>query len=118
MGNCGSMLGGLGSSRSRSMRDGPSLRSLRCRFLCGRFRRFGTGHTLQVMPNFLGNIHGDGTRMCLLFGYAKTRQKVNDGFGLDLKLAGEFIDAYLGCVTHASLRTFLFLLLCRGVILR
>jgi len=56
--------------------------------------------------------------MCFLFGYAKPGQEVNDGFGLDLELTGEFIDAYLRCVTHASLRTFLFLLLRRGITLR
>jgi hypothetical protein len=53
--------------------------------------------------------------MRFLFGYAVTREQVNNGFRLDLKLAREFIDADLGCVTHASLRTFLFLLLRRIV---
>jgi hypothetical protein len=56
--------------------------------------------------------------MCFLFGYAKTSQEVNDGFGLDLELTGEFIDADLGCVTHASLRALLFLLIRRGIVSR
>jgi len=34
--------------------------------------------------------------MSFLFGYAKPGEKVNDGFGLNLELAGEFIDADLG----------------------
>jgi hypothetical protein len=40
--------------------------------------------------------------MGLLFGYAKSRQEVNNGLGLDLEFTGEFVDAYLGCVNHAA----------------
>ena len=53
--------------------------------------------------------------MCFLFGYAITRQQVNNSLGFDLQLSREFIDADLGRVTHASLRTFLFLLLRRFI---
>jgi hypothetical protein len=55
-----------------------------------------------MLLNFFGYIGGDGTGMRLLFGNAKTGQKVNDGFGLDLEFARELIDADLICVAHAS----------------
>ena len=100
------------------MQPGAPLRRLCCRFFrdalgigCG----FGVGYALQMMPDFFGDFDSDRTGVCLLFGYAKPRKKVNDGFGLDLEFAGEFIDADLGCVTHASLGTFLFLLFRRSL---
>ena len=62
------------------------------------------------MTNFLCDVDGNRTGVRLLFGNAKSRKKVNDGFGFDLEFAGELVDADLGCVTHASLGTFLFLL--------
>jgi hypothetical protein len=46
--------------------------------------------------------------MRFLFRYAKTRQEVNYGFRLDLELTGEFIDADLRCVAHASYELFSF----------
>ena len=66
------------------------------------------------MADLFGDFDGDRTGVGLLFGYAKSRKKVNDGLSLDLEFAGEFIDADLGCVTHASLGTFLFLLFRRS----
>ncbi len=42
-------------------------------------------------------------------------KKVNDGLSFDLEFTGEFINADLGCVTHASLGTFLFLLFHRSL---
>lgn len=63
-----------------------------------------------MIANFSSNFFGDRTGVGLFFGYAKSRKKVNNGFCLDLEFAGEFINADLGCVTHASLGTFLFLL--------
>ena len=97
----------------RWMQPGPPQgrfgRRFLCGFLCGG-SRFGVGNTLQVMPDFFRNIDGDRAGMRFLFGYAKSRKKVNDGFGFDLEFAGELVDADLGCVTHASLGTFLFLL--------
>lgn len=64
-----------------------------------------------MVADFFGSFDGDRTGVGLSFGYAKSRKKVNNGLSLDLEFAGEFIDADLGCVTHASLGTFLFLLL-------
>jgi hypothetical protein len=82
--------------------------------LCRDFRRFrGSfrfGGSLQLMLDFLSYIHRDGARMSLFLGYAQARQKVNDGFCLDLQLAGQFVNSDLGWVTHAALGTFLFLL--------
>ena len=63
-----------------------------------------------MVPDLFRNFDGDRTGVCFLFRYAKSRKKVNDGFSLDLEFAGELIDTDLGCVTHASLGTFLFLL--------
>jgi hypothetical protein len=54
--------------------------------------------------------------MRLLLGNAKACQQVNDGLRLDLKLSGQFVYADLGCVTHTSLRTFLFPLFLRRMI--
>jgi len=39
--------------------------------------------------------------MRLLFRYAVPRQQVNDGFGLDLEFAGQFVDSDLIYVGHA-----------------
>jgi hypothetical protein len=54
------------------------------------------------MLNFFGDIGGNRTGVRFLFGNAKTSQKVNDGFRLDLEFARELIDADLICVAHAS----------------
>jgi hypothetical protein len=77
---------------------------------CGRFLRgtvgfgggFGIRHALQVMLNLFRHIGGNRTGVRFLFGNAKTGQKVNDGFRLDLEFAREFINADLICVAHAS----------------
>jgi hypothetical protein len=55
-----------------------------------------------VVLNFFGDIGGNGAGVRFLFGNAESGQKVNDGFGLDLEFAREFIDADLICVAHAS----------------
>jgi hypothetical protein len=63
---------------------------LRRRFFRGAFRfdgGFRLRDTLQMPLHLLSDVRGDRTRVRLLFGNAKTRQKVNDGFGLDLELA-------------------------------
>jgi hypothetical protein len=52
--------------------------------------------------NFFGDIGGDRTGVSLLFGYAKTWQKVNDRLCLDLEFTRELIDADLVYVAHAS----------------
>ena len=63
---------------------------------------FGVGYALEVLLNFFGDIGGNGAGVRFLFGNAESGQKVNDGFGLDLEFAREFIDADLICVAHAS----------------
>jgi hypothetical protein len=96
------------------MLAGSPQRSLGRCFLRGAFRIgscLGVSDIFQMMADFFGSFDGDRTGVRLFFGYAKSRKKVNDGFCLDLEFAGEFIDTDLGCVTHASLGTFLFLLL-------
>ena len=106
-----------GSWRRRMQRGAP-LRCLgRCFFrgALGLGGSFSVGDALQVLPDFFRNIGGDGTGMRFLFGNAESRKKVDDGFGLDLEFAGELVDADLGCVTHAALGTFLFLLFRRSL---
>jgi hypothetical protein len=52
--------------------------------------------------NFFRDIGRNGTGVRFLFRNAKTGQKVNDGFRLDLEFARELIDADLIYVAHAS----------------
>ena len=40
--------------------------------------------------------------MRFLFRYAESGQKINDGFGLDLQLAGQLVDSDLIRVAHSS----------------
>jgi len=97
-------------------------RQFRCRL--GRFFRGGNCSclrfcsALQLAANLLRNFQGDGTGVGLLFRNAKSGQKINDGFCLDLQLAGQFVDSDLRCVSHASLRILLFLLALRSFFLR
>lgn len=75
-----------------------SLRGLRCGFLgfaLGIGRGFRVGNALQMVTNFFCNFNSDGTGVRFLFRYAKTRQKVNDSFRLDLEFSREFINADL-----------------------
>jgi hypothetical protein len=68
----------------------PALRGFRRCFFRGALRLcggFGVGYTLQMPLHLLCDISRNRTRVRLLFGNAKTRQKVNDSFGLDLELA-------------------------------
>jgi hypothetical protein len=55
-----------------------------------------------MLLNFFRHVGGDRAGVRLLLGYSKTRQKINNGFRLDLEFAREFIDADLICVAHAS----------------
>jgi hypothetical protein len=48
--------------------------------------------------------------VCFLFGDAETRKQVNNCLGLDLKLAGQFVDSDLIDICHALLRIRFFLL--------
>lgn len=87
------------------------LRRRFCGFFGGCYRGdFRFGDALQLAANFFGDLHRNGTGMRFFLGNAKAGQKIDDGLSLDLEFTGQFVDADLGCVTHASLRTFLFLL--------
>jgi hypothetical protein len=93
------------SNRNWSGRLRPPRSSFRRRFFrrtLGFRCRFGVRYTLQVVLNFFGYIGRNRTGVRFLFGNAKTGQKVNDGFRLDLEFARELIDADLICVAHAS----------------
>jgi len=51
--------------------------------------------------------HVDGARVSLLFLDSRFGQKINDGLGLDLQLAGKLINSDLFDVTHSCARLFL-----------
>jgi hypothetical protein len=85
-------LHGNGRGRSDCWSRGRSRNGLG-RLLRGGFR---VGSTLQCFANFFGDIDGNRTGVRLLFGYTKPRKKVDDCLGLDLQLAGQFINSYLG----------------------
>jgi len=114
----------LSSDGGRGRRSGRSgSRRLECGFRrlhvgSGRGRRgLGFSSALQLATDFVGHVNGDGTGVGLLFGYTKAGQEVDDGLGLDLELAGQFVNTDLRWVTHASLRILLFLLR-RGIFIR
>ena len=102
-------------SMGRSMNWSRWLDRLRLGSLLDGFRFSGA---LQDVSNFFGDVDGDRAGVGFLFGNTKAGQKVDDGFGLDLQLAGELVDANLGRVSHTSLGTLLFLLLIGSVLLR
>ena len=58
--------------------------------------------TLQLASHLVGDVERNGTGVRFLLGYAKAREKVNDGLGLDLEFTGEFVNSDLGGVTHTS----------------
>jgi hypothetical protein len=58
----------------------------------------GVRYALKVFAYFLRYIDRNGAGMRLLFGDAIPCEQVDDGFGLDLKLARQFIDSNLICV--------------------
>jgi hypothetical protein len=92
-----------GCDRRRSGRTPRG--SFRGRFFRGAFGfggRFGVGDALQMTLHFFSDIGGNRAGVSLLFGDSKAMQKVNDGFGLDLQLASQLVNADLGCVAHAS----------------
>lgn len=80
-------------------------------------RGFGFGSALQLATDFVGHVHRDGAGVGLLLRYTKAWQEVDNGLGLDLEFAGQFVNTDLRCVTHASLRILLFLLR-RGIFIR
>jgi len=83
----------------------------------GGFRsRFCFSNALQDVADFFGDFQRNGARVCFLLGHTQARQKIDDGFCLDLQLAGQLVNSDLGCVTHASLRILLFLLTLRRIL--
>ena len=92
----------------RSGRSRSHSRSLRCRFLrlffyFGSRLRLGLffGSALNLFAHLFRNVRGDRTRVRLLFRDAVPRQKVNDGFRLDLEFAGQLVNSDLIYVGHA-----------------
>jgi hypothetical protein len=86
----------------------PHSRNLRrclfCFFFClgRRFRlRFRFRNALNLLAHFLRNVHRNRTRVRFLFRDAEAGQKINNRLGLDLQLAGQFVDSDLVCVAHA-----------------
>jgi hypothetical protein len=75
---------------SRSLR-----RSGSWSFLDGDRNGLGLGGTLELMANLLGDVRGNGAGVGLLFSNTQARQEVNDGFGLDFQLAGQFVNTDL-----------------------
>lgn len=59
--------------------------------LCFDFRS-----AVQCMADFLCNLNGNRTGVCLFLGYAKPGQQVNNRLRFDLQLSGQFIDSNLG----------------------
>ena len=64
----------------------------------GFFRRFRVGYPLNVSAHLLRNVGGNGAGVCLFFCDAVPGQQVNNGLGLDLQLAREFVNSYLSYV--------------------
>jgi hypothetical protein len=52
---------------------------------------------LQLLANFHRDVFGNRTRVRLFFRDPVARQKIDDGLGLDLQLAGQLIYADLIC---------------------
>ena len=90
-------------SRSRSHPHGLRSRFFRFFFRFGsRFRlRFLFGGSLNLFAHFLSDVRRDRARVRLLFRHAIAGQQVNDGFGLDLEFAGQFVNSDLIYVGHA-----------------
>ena len=55
----------------------------------------------NLFANLLRYIRGYGARVCLFLGNAVPGQKINNGLGLDLEFAGQFVNPDLICVGHA-----------------
>ena len=83
-------------------------RGFRCRFLSlflclgSSFRlSLGIRDSVNLLAHFLRDIRRNRTGVRFLFRDTKSGQKINNGFGLDLQLAGQFVDSDLICVAHA-----------------
>ena len=66
--------------------------------------RFGFGLAANLLAHFFSDVRWNRARMRLLFRDAVLRQQVNNGFGLDLELPGQFVDSDLIRVAHALRR--------------
>ncbi len=91
-----------GRSRTRPRRlDGSFLRG----FLGGRCRAFGRSFSIryfmEVFANLFCGIELNRARVSLLLGDPGLGQIVNDGLGLDLEFAGQFVDANLIGFAHS-----------------
>jgi hypothetical protein len=64
--------------------------------------RLGFRLSQEILADFFRYIDWNRARVRLLFRDAIPRQQVNNGFGLDLEFAGQLVDSYLVCVSHAS----------------
>ena len=97
--------GGGGARRRR--RGGPEPSGLRSG-LFGDFVGFGLGlgggfrfgQLAEMLADFFRGGNIDGTRVRLLLSDAGLGQIVNDGLGLDLEVASQFVDADLICFCH------------------
>jgi len=93
--------GAGGRSRSHSRASLPpsfaSFSTLASRLRLGLF----FGSALNLFAHLFRNVRGDRTRVRLLFRDAVPRQKVNDGFRLDLEFAGQLVNSDLIYVGHA-----------------
>ncbi len=67
------------------------------RFYLGSF----FGRSQNLLAHLFGDIRGDRARVRFLFRDPIPDQQVNNGFGLDLEFAGQFIDSDLIYVGHA-----------------
>ena len=105
------------SYRTRLRRSGSGGRPHPCRLyssifrfffrLCCGFRlSFGFRDPLNRFANFFRDIDRNRARMRFLFRDAESGQKINDGLGLDLQLAGQLVDSDLICVGHSSFGLF------------
>ena len=65
------------------------------RLFRGRGCSRGFRSPLQDVTNFFGDFERDRAGVGLLFSYTKTGKQIDDGLGLDLELAGQFVDADL-----------------------
>jgi len=63
--------------------------------------RFGVRNALNGFAHLLCHVYRNRARVRLLFGDPESREKVNDGLGLDLQLAGQLVDSDLIRVAHA-----------------
>jgi len=86
-----------GNDRSRTHARGFRSCFLRYFFRGGSGFRgsFGFRQILEVLAHSFRGVNINGTGVRLFFGDARFRQIIEDGLGLDLEVAGQFVDANL-----------------------